>query len=642
MSDPTTQSNYLQIASEEVSLDWKLDFEKQTIAGTIVHTLRAKEDGVKEVIFDTRNLDIEFAQIAGLIVPHEVIEEHDVMGSALRIPLPTKLTSGEITAVTISYKTSPNSTALQWLDKEQTQGKKHPLLFSQCQPIHARALAPIQDTPSVKITYTAHVVSVFPVLLSAIRRSPPCDGTPHDGKVIGQDPVSYTYEQPIPIPSYLIAIAAGNLIYKPFPAVKDKQWRSGVWAEPELIQSAYWEFSEDTTRFLAEEERIITPYRFGVYDLLVLPPSFPYGGMENACLSFLTPTLLTGDRSLVDVVVHELTHSWFGNGVTHAHAGHFWLNEGWTNYIERVLMQFLHSPAHRGFSYLIGSKGLYDSLRRYNDQPKYQRLVIEFEKGEDPDDAYSDIPYEKGANFLLYLEQQVGGLDVFLPYVRDYVNTFMGKSITTDQWKAHLYKYFTENGGDEKVRILDKVDWNAWLHGEGLELPVKLDYDVTLAEKAFALADRWNASRSVPDVSQLDFNESDLEGLDTNQIIVFLERLQSLPSLPSSHLQHLAEVYDFSSTPNSEIRLRFYELVLNDPKAPVARSFALEAANWVVGDDGSGMIKGRMKFCRPILRAVSKVDFELAQMSFGKKKQAFHPIARKLIEKDLGMVEVRI
>ncbi|KAJ2962575.1 hypothetical protein NUW54_g14331 [Trametes sanguinea] len=216
-----------------------------------------------------------------------------------------------------------------------------------------------------------------------------------------------------------------------------KEWTSGVWAEPELIDATYWEFSEAINKFLITAEKILPPYRFGVYDVLVLPPSFPYGGMENACLTFLTPTLLVGDRTLVDVVVHELTHSWFGNGVTYvsacipyvppsadnisptshrqANSTHFWLNEGWTTYIERVLLQLLHTPADRGFSFLIGRTSLTNALKQYTSRPKYQRLVIDFDVGEDPDDAYSTVPYEKGANFLLHLERMLGGLDAFLP-----------------------------------------------------------------------------------------------------------------------------------------------------------------------------------------------------------------------------------
>ncbi|KDQ30245.1 hypothetical protein PLEOSDRAFT_154934 [Pleurotus ostreatus PC15] len=643
MSDPTTQTNYLQAATTHVAFDWTVDFRKQIISGSATHTVEIKESGVKEVSFDTADLDLHGVQVDGNDSAYELKARHVVMGSALHVPLPAGLRVGATVKVKVSYATTEACTALQWLDKEQTQGKTFPYLFSQCQPIYARALAPIQDTPSVKITYSASVSCVLPVLLSAIRQSPPSDGPAHDGKEIGKDVVTYTYEQasraPVPIPSYLIAIACGDVRYKPFPPPDGKTWKSGIWAEPAMIDAAYWEFSADTNDFLAAEEAIVTPYRFGVYDLLVLPPSFPYGGMENACLTFLTPTLLTGDRTLVDVVVHELTHSWFGNGVTHAHASHFWLNEGWTTYIERVLQEKLHSPAHRGFSFLIGSKALTDALKGYQDRPKYQRLMIDFERGEDPDDAYSSIPYEKGANLILHLERTVGGLDVFLPYVKDYVSTFLGKSITTEQWKAHLFGYYEKHGGPDKIKALESVDWEAWLHGEGTTLPVDMQYDMSLADKAYVLAERWDKARETSDIAQLDFKASDLKDFDSNQKIVFLERLQSYPPLPASHLKHLAVLYDLSETTNAEIRLRFYEVVLSDGdgESSAATHFAPEAAKWVVGDDGTGVIKGRMKFCRPVFKAVAKVDKKLAVKTFDGSKTAFHPIARKLIEKDLGL-----
>ncbi|KAI0785951.1 peptidase family M1-domain-containing protein [Abortiporus biennis] len=636
--DPTTQANYLQIASENIDFDWTLDFKEEIISGSATHTLLVKEDGVNEIVLDTQALDISKVTLEGSPDPlnFKIGANHPVMGSPLHISLPSSPKVGSKVKVTIFYKTSKNATALQWLAKEQTQGGTFPFLFSQCQPIYARSLAPIADSPSVKITYTASVKSVLPALLSAIRVSPPSDGPAHDGKEIGKDVVTYTYKQPVPIPSYLIAIASGDLRYKPFPPVPGKTWKTGIWAEPALIEAAYWEFSEDTGKFLAKEEEIVPPYRFGVYDLLVLPPSFPYGGMENACLSFLTPTLLAGDRTLVDVVVHELTHSWFGNGVTHANASHFWLNEGFTTYMERVLQQKLHSPAARGFSCLIGYKGLLDDLKLYQDRPKYQRLVIDFETGEDPDDAYNQVPYEKGSNFLLYLEKQLGGLDVFLPYINDYVNTFMGKSITTFQWKDHIYEYFRKNGGDEKIKILDSVDFNAWFYGEGLELPVTPEYDTTLATQAYALAKRWSDSRS-SDLSQLDFKFDDLNDFNSNQIIVFLEKLEEYDPLPTTHITYLGDLYKVSSTPNAEIRLRFYENALRDVKSEAAKVYAVEAAKWVVGEDESGVVKGRMKFCRPIFRAIKAVDSDLAKSTFLKHKLSFHPIAQRLIEKDLGL-----
>lgn len=635
--DLTTQANYEEIASEHVDLDWAVDFTQRIISGSATHTLVVRKQGVKHVIFDTIGLDVEKALVEGRPAEYSLGAAHPVMGSALQIPLPATLQEGAKIKVVVFYKTTKDCMALQWLEKEQTQGKTFPYLFSQCQPIYARSLAPLQDTPAVKITYGAKVSSVLPVLLSAIRVSPPSDGPAHDGKIIGKETVTYTYKQPVPIPSYLIAIAAGNVRYLPCPKVDGKQWSAGVWAEPETIEAAYWEFGQAINKFVVTAETILPPYRFGVYDVLVLPPSFPYGGMENACLTFLTPTLLVGDRSLVDVVIHELSHSWFGNGVTQANSSHFWLNEGWTTYMERLILQLVHTPEERGFSFVIGAKSMYDDLQRYVAQPKYQRLVIPFEKGEDPDDAYSKIPYEKGANLLLHLERTVGGLEVFLPYAYDYVSTFMGRSITTEQWKAHLYAYFEKHGGQKKITALNSIDWNAWLSGEGTELPVKMEYDLQLAEQAYELAAKWDASRSTADATKLPFASSDLDAFDSNQKVAFLERLQSYPALPGSHVTLLGNLYQLAETTNPEIRLRFYEVVFLDPTSSAATALAPAAVKWVVGKDSTGVVKGRMKFCRPVFRDVNKVDHALAVQVFTSAKDEFHPIARRLIEKDLGL-----
>ncbi|KAG5651841.1 hypothetical protein H0H81_007217 [Sphagnurus paluster] len=608
MADPNTQSNYLQIATEHLALEWTLNFDSQLISGSATHHLLVKKDDVNEVVFDTADLELIDAIIAGKSVKFEVKPKHHVMGSALHVTLPSGLKLGQYIDVTIEYKTTKDCAALQWLDKAQTQGKKFPFLFSQCQPIYARAIAPVQDSPSVKIKYTAKVTSVLPVLLSAIRQSPPSEGPAHDGKVIGKDPVTYSYDQPIPIPSYLLAIAAGNVRYRGFPQFEDKKWATGIWAEPELIDKAYEEFYEDTPKFLAAEEKIVTSYRFSVYDLLV------------------------------DVVVHELTHSWFGNGVTHANASHFWLNEGWTTYIERVLQQELHTPAHRGFSFIIGSTALKNALQQFQDtgKTKYQRLVIDLSPEEDPDKAYSSVPYEKGANFILHIERTLGGLDVFLPYVKDYVETFIGKSITTQQWKDHLYGYWTKHGGPDKVKALDSIDWNAWFNGEGLKLPVELDYDLTLAQEAYALAARWDAARATAEITQLNFTPEDLKDFTANQIIVFLERLQSYQPLPLTHIRYLGSLYKFENTANAEIRFRFYELALNG--TDTANAFAQEALDWIVGA-GTGMVIGRMKFCRPVFQKVRKVDKPLAVKVWQENKEGFHPVARKLIDEDLGITK---
>ncbi|KAF9463241.1 hypothetical protein BDZ94DRAFT_1259460 [Collybia nuda] len=639
MPDPTTQSNYLQITSEHIALNWRLDFDFHIISGYVIHHLLVKEEHVEEVIFDTSDLTISDIEVAGQCAQFSIAAVREVMGAALHVKLPTGLKVGERIIVKISYKTSKSSGALQWLSKEHTHGKDFPYLYSQCQPIYARALVPIQDTTAAKFKYSATVVSKFPVLLSALRISPPVDGPAHDGKIVGEDFVTYTYDQPIPIPPYLIAIASGNVCYRTFPQYQDKQWKTGVWAEPGQLESAYWEFSEDTPRFLATAEALLTPYEYGVYDLLVLPPASLYGGMEHPCLTFLTPTVVTGDRTLVDVVIHEITHSWFGNGITHSEASHFWLNEGWTTYFERVVQEVLYSRAHRDFHYIIGAKPLHDSLMHYKDRTKYQRLVIDFDYGEDPDDAYSSVPYEKGANLLLYLERVLGGLDIFLPYMKDYAKTFLGKSITTHDWKSHLFDYYGRNGGEEKVKVLDGIDWNAWLYGEGLKLPVQMDYDLSMAKESYNLAKKWNGARSTDDVTALNFTEKDITGFDAYQIIVFLEHLQTFPQLPLQHVKRLGSLYRVAKTSNAELRFRFYEIALKDPASPSAKAFVTEVAKWIIGDDGTCIIKGRMKFCRPMFRAVTRVNQGIAVDAFKIAQERFHPIVRKMIEKDIGLTK---
>ncbi|KAG8889516.1 hypothetical protein FRB98_003990 [Tulasnella sp. 332] len=619
ITDPTTQSNYWEITTKHAHFDWDIDWKRRILSGSVTHTLISKKESPTEVIFDTQALDIKGASVNGFPVQYELRPTHPVMGSAMVIKLESAgaIASEAEIVVKIDYSTTAQCPALGWLEKDASL-----------------SLAPLQDSPSVKLTYSASVRSSLPALCSALRVSPPSESS-HGGKKVGEDVVEYKYNQPIAIPSYLIALASGNLVYKPFPKLQHEAWTTGVWAEPETIEAAYWEFHKDTAYYVATAEKLVTPYEFGVYDLLVLPPAFPYGGMENACLTFLTPTLLAGDRSLVDVVAHEASHSWFGNNVTTADASHFWLNEGFTTYFERVLQGALHGALERDFSYIIGKKSLDDALKQYTEKRKYQRLVIPYTYGEDPDDAYSTVPYEKGSNFLLYLERQLGGLDIFLPYIRDYVQTFRGKSIRTDDWKEHIFKYFEANGGKEKLDILNAVDYEAWLHGEGLELPVAIKYDTTLAQQSYDLAEKWDKSRETKDPSTLNFSEGDLKPLSSNQIVVFLETLQGLSSpLPAGHLRHMSKTYTvFNTTTNVEIRSPWYILAL---ASGAASDFVRDASEWVVGNDGTG-VKGRMKFCRPIFRAIYAVDVSLARDTFKSNRQLFHPIAAKLIAKDLEL-----
>ncbi len=380
------------------------------------------------------------------------------------------LVPGTPERITLEYETTDKCTAVQWLTPAQTVGKKHPYLFTQCQAIHARSIFPCQDTPAVKITYSAQVT--VPDGLTALMSALPLSFV---GNV-------FSFDQPVKIPSYLVALAVGNL-----KGIKVGP-RSTVWSEPEVVEAAAWEFA-DTESFISTGESILTPYVWGVYDLLLLPASFPYGGMENPCLTFVTPSLLAGDRSLVDVVAHEIAHSWMGNLVTTKNWEHFWLNEGFTMFIERKIIGRLHGNASLHFSAIIGYSSLKETIERYNSmgRPEFTCLCPKL-VNEDPDDAFSDVPYEKGYNFLFYLETLLGGPSVFEPYLKAHVENFAHKSITTDDFKEFLFEFYQKFDAS-KISLLSSVDWNTWLYTPGLPKNVN-QFDDTLAKVCVNLSNR--------------------------------------------------------------------------------------------------------------------------------------------------------
>uniref|UniRef100_A0A2I3H787 Leukotriene A4 hydrolase n=1 Tax=Nomascus leucogenys TaxID=61853 RepID=A0A2I3H787_NOMLE len=416
-------------------------------------------------VLDTKDLTIEKVVINGQEVKYALGERQSYKGSPMEISLPIALSKNQEIVIEISFETSPKSSALQWLTPEQTSGKEHPYLFSQCQAIHCRAILPCQDTPSVKLTYTAEV----------------------------------------PIPCYLIALVVGALESRQIGP------RTLVWSEKEQVEKSAYEFSE-TESMLKIAEDLGGPYVWGQYDLLVLPPSFPYGGMENPCLTFVTPTLLAGDKSLSNVIAHEISHSWTGNLVTNKTWDHFWLNEGHTVYLERHICGRLFGEKFRHFNALGGWGELQNSVKTFGETHPFTKLVVDL-TDVDPDVAYSSVPYEKGFALLFYLEQLLGGPEIFLGFLRAYVEKFSYKSITTDDWKDFLYSYFKD-----KVDVLNQVDWNAWLYSPGLP-PIKPNYDMTLTNACIALSQRWIIAKE-DDLNS--FNATDLKDLSSHQLNEFL------------------------------------------------------------------------------------------------------------------------
>ncbi|WVQ82071.1 leukotriene A-4 hydrolase/aminopeptidase [Cryptococcus sp. DSM 104549] len=613
--DPATLSNYLAIVTTHIDLTWSIDWEARVFGGSAKLQLEAREDGVKEVVLDSSYLDVKSVEVEGEKVDHKIDGRIDVMGEALHIPLPKTLSEGQSTSVLINYSTTKECTAVGWLEPQQTKSGKHPYLYSQCQAIHARSMLPCQDTPAVKATYGAKVRSGrgLEVLMSGLRKEV------HD---LGEGEREFVYDQPVGIPSYLIAIAAGELVFKPFDKLEGRNWTTGCWTEPGTMDAAFWEFHRDTANFVATAEDLATDYKFGVYDVLFLPESFPYGGMENSCLTFATPTIIAGDRSQVDVVAHEISHSWFGNGIGCATWRHFWLNEGWTTYLERLIIRETHGEAARQLSYTVGRRALVDDLERLD--ARFQRLVAEYKEHEDPDEGYSQVPYEKGANFLYFLELTVGGLDAFLPYMKDYVRTFEGTSITTEQWREHLFHYFGSlKDGEKYIKKLGKVDWDEWLHGSGTDLCVDIKYDDTLSKACYDLAERWVKAKESEDFS--GFSSKDVESFSSTQKVVFLDKLEAAGTFSPKAVAALDKAYGFGSTGNAEIGLRFFEIALKS-----GPEYADSAAAWVI-------TKGRMKFCRPVFRLLNEQAPELAKKTFLEHSGFYHPIARKMIARDLGV-----
>jgi aminopeptidase N len=439
--DPHSHADAEQPRARHVRLRLAVDFEARQIEGEAHLVLDGPAEGALDL--DSKALEVLDASTgAGTTVPFETGPDEEILGRRVRLKLPEGTRE-----VRLRYRTSPEAPALQWLAPEQTAGGAHPFLFSQCQPIHARSLVPIADTPRNRVTYEAEVEVPSP--LAAVMSA----GAAGEGEGSRPGTRVFRFAMPQPIPPYLLALAVGRL------ESRDLGPRSRVYAEPPAVEAAAHEFAE-TEAVIARAEELFGPYDWARYDMLVLPPSFPYGGMENPRMTFLTPTLLAGDRSLVDVVVHELAHSWTGNLVTNADMEHFWLNEGFTVWAERRLIEALHGEEAAVLGWAIGEKALEESMQRFGAASPFTRLRTDL-LGVDPDEAFSSIPYEKGARFVTLLEREAGR-ERFDAFMRAYMARFRFTSITTEEFLAFLEA--------ELPGLAARVGAREWLYEPGLPL----------------------------------------------------------------------------------------------------------------------------------------------------------------------------
>jgi leukotriene-A4 hydrolase len=536
--DAHSYTNAGHFRTTHLSLDLRADFERRELIGSVTLSLDRLDPKARELVLDTRDLTIDRVE---LVTPRKrslkfrVGDRDAILGAPLRIDMPAAV--GAKPVIRISYRTSSGASGLQWVEPPQTAGKKHPFLYSQSQAVHARSWIPLQDTPAIRVTYDARIRT--PPELLAVMSADNDPNTPRDG--------DYNFSMPQPVPSYLLALAVGDLTFRSIGP------RTGVYAEPSTVNAAWQEF-RDVESMLSACESLFGPYRWGRYDLLVLPPSFMWGGMENPRLSFITPTLIAGDRSLVGVIAHELAHSWSGNLVTNANWESIWLNEGFTTYLERRIIEALYGADRRAMEDVLGLQSLQRDMADLssNGDEDLTRLAIDL-RGRDPDDGFSDVAYEKGRLFVGFLESRLGRerLDAFL---REYFSHFAFQSLSTEQFLDYL-----------NAKVLGRPDAGvtlaevkAWMAEPGLPATAVLPQSDAF-DKVDAERDAWlSGARSAEQLNT--------KGWTTHQWLHFLDNLPA--DLSAQRLEELDRAWKFNSATNSEVAHSWLKNVIRAGYSP--------------------------------------------------------------------------
>lgn len=588
--DVHSYANPDEIAVKHSHLDLLIDFERRILKGSVRHDLTRKNSHNSKLLLDCRQLKIDsILDDQGSRLTFKIGEEKEYFGSPLTIDL-----KSSSNAVIIYYETSPKSEALQWLTPEQTHDKKHPFLFSQSQSILARTWIPCQDSPGNKFTYSAKVTidRDLMVLMSAIN-----DTALHRNR-------TYYFKQPKPVSTYLMAIAAGNLEFR------NTGRNSGVYAEPGQIKAAAWEF-ESMQAMIDSAEDLYGPYRWGRYDVLVLPPSFPFGGMENPCLTFATPTIIAGDRSLVSLIAHELAHSWSGNLVTNQTWNDFWLNEGFTVYFEQRIMEKIYGSGYEGMLTVLGLGELKLTLADFEDenQPEETHLYLNLE-GRNPDDGLTDVAYEKGRFFLRHIEQSVGRMK-FDAFLKAYFNEHAFKPMNTTLFLEYLDQHLIK--GDPV--LAEKINAKAWIYGPGIPQNATLPVSEEL-NKAADQAARFQKGTKA--------KELNTRGWTTHHWLHFLRSLK--PEMEVVRLKELDAAFGFTRSGNSEILCDWFKHTISSHYTPAQG--ALEQFLLRVG---------RRKFLTPLYARLSKdpEDLKWARAVFEKARPGYHSVTVNTIEEML-------
>ncbi len=563
-----------------LDLTLKADFKSKTLTGTARYDIQ--HDNADEIILDIKGLDIASVRVNNAVVEHTVKGNDPIKGSALHIPI-----SADSKSIAIDYSTTADAEAVQWLDPIQTADKTHPFLFTQGQAILTRTWIPCQDSPGIRISYNAEIE--VPEALMAVMSASNTTSKAPNGK--------YTFEMKQAIPPYLIALAIGNLEFGKVGA------RTGVYAEPSMLEKSVYEFGE-MEKMLVLAEELYGPYLWDRYDVIVLPPSFPFGGMENPRLTFATPTIIAGDRSLTSLIAHELAHSWSGNLVTNATWDDFWLNEGFTVYFENRIMEALYGKEYADMLSLLGHQDLEHEIKDLGAHSHDTHLKLNL-AGRNPDDGMTDIAYEKGAHFLRMIESKVGR-ETFDAFLKKYFNENKFKSMSTTEFESYLAKNLLEERGIE-------INTDEWIYGAGLpeNCPVSRSDKFVSVEKSLGA---FIETGAIPDDALTD-------AWTTHEWLHFIRSIDK--DAPMDVFKVLDTKYSFTHSGNSEIAAAWYEKSIHNGYykniTPEIERFLIQV--------------GRRKFLTPLYRALKEnKDLETAKAIYAKARQNYHSVSKQTMD----------
>ena len=581
--DTHSYSRPHEVQLTHLDLNLTVDFLSKTLEGVATWQFEKKGD-YNKIYLDA--YDLQIAKVTDQNfeeLPWSLGENDDILGRALVIEIHEKTEN-----ISIHYKTSPNAGALQWLEPSQTHDKKHPFLFTQSQAILARTWLPCQDSPGVRYTYRAQVQvpEGFMALMSA--------SNPQEYSATR----IYRFEMNQPIPSYLMALAAGRF---EFQAISE---RAGVYAEPGQLAAALSEF-EDVEKMIQSAEALYGPYAWEQYDLLVLPPSFPFGGMENPRLTFATPTIIAGDKSLVALVAHELAHSWSGNLVTNATWNDFWLNEGFTVYFENRIMEAIYGQDYAEMLASLSHKDLLETMEELmQSKPEDTRLKIDL-SGRNPDDGVTAIAYDKGYFLLRTIEKQVGR-ERFDAFLKSYFDAFAFKVIVTEDFITYLKENLLSEAEYTSLQV------NRWIYETGLPENCAAPQS-QLFENVAAVALEYLKSETLP-------SQAITQAWSTHEWLHFLHQVG--PKVQAEQMKALDFMYRFTHSKNAEIQAAWYLYSIKNGYEGALQ----EMAQFIT-------TVGRRKFIVPLYKALIETgNLEKARNIYSVAKPNYHSVAIKTLD----------